>query len=203
MEYQTFNGIQFYQTTPKDYFKHSVGHTTILMHKYVWEYYNGLIPKGYDIHHIDRNRANNDISNLQLLTKQEHKELHAELLTPEEREWRRTNVVRNAVPKAIEWHKSDEGKQWHRQQAKTRSDNRTYRTLVCTHCGKSFTVFSNKDSKFCSNKCKTAYSRAFNRNKEERECIICGSKFLTDKYKKAVCCSPACRTIYGHQNRQT
>ena len=159
MEYQEFNGIQFYQSTPKDYFRHSVGHTTILMHKYFWEYYNGKIPKGYDIHHIDRNRANNDISNLQLLTRAEHKQLHAKLLTDEEREWKRQNVVNNAVPKAIEWHKSPEGIQWHKEQVATRKDNRSERKLVCTVCGKNFVIFSNKDSKYCSGACKARYFR--------------------------------------------
>lgn len=32
---------------------------------------------GYDVHHIDFNHQNNDPSNLQLLTKEEHKKLHA------------------------------------------------------------------------------------------------------------------------------
>ena len=154
MEYQTFNGIQFYQTKPNDYFRHSVGHTTILMHKYVWEYYNGKIPKGYEVHHIDRNRANNDISNLQLLSKAEHKRLHKELLTDEEREWKRNNVVTKAVPKAIEWHKSEEGKAWHQTQVLTRKDNRTERHFVCEVCNKAYSRFTNRDSKYCCNACK-------------------------------------------------
>lgn len=33
--------------------------------------------KDLDVHHIDRNKDNNDISNLQLLTKAEHTKLHA------------------------------------------------------------------------------------------------------------------------------
>ena len=89
MQYQEFNGIRFYQTEPTDYFRHSVNGTTILMHRYVWEFYNCKIPKGYHVHHRDGNKANNDISNLALLYGAEHWKLHGKLLTDEEREWRR------------------------------------------------------------------------------------------------------------------
>ena len=45
---------------------------TIKLHMDVWVYYNGEIPKGYDIHHIDEDKLNNNISNLELLTHSEH-----------------------------------------------------------------------------------------------------------------------------------
>jgi hypothetical protein len=43
-----------------------------LMHRYVWEKEKHKIPKGHDIHHIDENRANNRIENLECLPKSEH-----------------------------------------------------------------------------------------------------------------------------------
>lgn len=46
-----------------------------LMHRYVWEKHNGKIPPDHDIHHIDSNRVNNDISNLEIYTKSEHASL--------------------------------------------------------------------------------------------------------------------------------
>lgn len=46
-----------------------------LMHRYVWEKHKGEIPPNHDIHHIDSNRTNNDISNLELYTKNEHAKL--------------------------------------------------------------------------------------------------------------------------------
>lgn len=50
-------------------------------HRLVWESVNGPIPKdqnnrSYEIHHIDGNHSNNDISNLKLVTIQEHYDLH-------------------------------------------------------------------------------------------------------------------------------
>ena len=46
------------------------------LHRAVWEYYNGEIPKGYDIHHIDGNPLNNSIENLSCVSKSEHQKIH-------------------------------------------------------------------------------------------------------------------------------
>lgn len=48
----------------------------IYIHREIYEQIYGVIPKGYDIHHIDFNKLNNDISNLVCLTKAEHMRLH-------------------------------------------------------------------------------------------------------------------------------
>lgn len=43
----------------------------------IYEEHCGKIPKGYHIHHIDGNPLNNDITNLQLLTAEEHVQIHS------------------------------------------------------------------------------------------------------------------------------
>lgn len=43
-----------------------------LMHRYVWRFYNGEIPPNHDIHHLNRNKADNRIENLECLPKDEH-----------------------------------------------------------------------------------------------------------------------------------
>ncbi len=48
------------------------------LHVYVWEKYNGPLPKGYVIHHKDENHWNYDISNLECLTRREHYFRHKE-----------------------------------------------------------------------------------------------------------------------------
>lgn len=199
MEHQEFNGITFYQTSPKEYFRHSVGATTILMHRYVWEYYNHTIPKGYHVHHKDGNRANNDISNLELLKGAEHEKLHGKLLTDEQREWRRNNLNMNARPKASEWHKSEEGREWHKEQY-TRTADKLHQKFefTCLNCGK---VFQGEyGSKYCCNACKSAYRRKQNKDLVERICVICGKSFLSNIYSKSKCCSRHCAVILGHQN---
>lgn len=45
-------------------------------HRWVWMNHNGPIPKDYDVHHIDGNKDNNDISNFELLTRSEHQQKH-------------------------------------------------------------------------------------------------------------------------------
>lgn len=43
----------------------------------VWEKHNGPVPKGKLIHHEDRDKLNDDISNLRLMTRREHAREHA------------------------------------------------------------------------------------------------------------------------------
>ena len=49
---------------------------TIRHHRIIWEVVNGQIPDGYEIHHIDKNRSNNSISNLELVESSTHKQHH-------------------------------------------------------------------------------------------------------------------------------
>lgn len=46
------------------------------VHRLVWEVANGPIPKGFHIHHKDRNRLNNELSNLELVHRRDHARLH-------------------------------------------------------------------------------------------------------------------------------
>lgn len=52
---------------------------------YVWEKYNGPIPKGYVIHHKDENHHNDNIENLQLVTRSEHGKIHGVFKDPAKR----------------------------------------------------------------------------------------------------------------------
>lgn len=44
----------------------------------VYETFIGTIPKGYDVHHINHNKQDNRVENLELLTKKKHNETHKE-----------------------------------------------------------------------------------------------------------------------------
>jgi len=48
----------------------------------VWSAFNGEIPEGYVIHHRDFNHNNNKLSNLQMLTEQEHARIHGNYNKP-------------------------------------------------------------------------------------------------------------------------
>lgn len=192
-EYQEFDGIRFTLVNETGYYRHST--MRIYMHRYVWEFYNGKIPKGYEIHHIDFDRGNNDISNLQLVSKAEHRKIHADLLTDKQREWKRQNLNKNARPKAIEWHKSNEGTMWHSEQIKHMHKIGAFkRNLICTNCGKEYVgeLHKNGGNAFCSNACKSAYRRLHKLDSIEKTCPICGNTFLTNKYRPSKTCSRSC-----------
>lgn len=49
----------------------------IYEHRKIWEReHNKKIPNGFLVHHIDRNKANNQISNLLLISREDHPKLH-------------------------------------------------------------------------------------------------------------------------------
>jgi predicted DNA-binding protein YlxM (UPF0122 family) len=48
-----------------------------LLHRVVWEEVNGLIQEGYDIHHIDGDRSNSQLKNLELISHSEHSSVYA------------------------------------------------------------------------------------------------------------------------------
>ena len=43
------------------------------VHRWIWTQYNGPIPKGYDVDHINYNKTDNRIQNLQLISKEDHR----------------------------------------------------------------------------------------------------------------------------------
>lgn len=42
------------------------------VHRYIWEFFNGNVPEGYCINHIDGNKLNNRLDNLECITFQEN-----------------------------------------------------------------------------------------------------------------------------------
>ncbi len=49
----------------------------IKLHVYIWEKHNGNKPKHLELHHKDFNKKNYSLENLELLTKSDHRRLHA------------------------------------------------------------------------------------------------------------------------------
>lgn len=57
------------------YTQNKIGYYTCgrrLLHREVWKYHFGPIADGHQIHHRDRNKANNDISNLECVSLEDH-----------------------------------------------------------------------------------------------------------------------------------
>lgn len=73
---ETLDGFAVW-TEPKGYKVMWIDGRAVKCHVYVWEKANGPKPKGHDIHHIDENKANYALSNLELLSKSDHQKIHA------------------------------------------------------------------------------------------------------------------------------
>ena len=194
-KYKYYHNIKFTLDEKSGYYQNSTIHKSL--HRFVWEENNGVIPKGYEIHHIDFNKSNNHISNLIMLSKKEHLEIHSKSLTAEQRQFRRNNMNNVARPKAIEWHKSKEGLEWHKKHyQECLKESKPKIKRVCVFCGSEFIGYSN--SNYCSNKCKSAQRRKSGKDKITVKCIICGDYFSTNKYRPAKTCSKSCANIMWH-----
>lgn len=68
-----WNGERYNRTNRGYYRRRS---TSTFLHRDVWESVNGPVPMGYEIHHIDGDTTNNDIDNLECLTRSEHLARH-------------------------------------------------------------------------------------------------------------------------------
>lgn len=130
--------------------------------------------KNYDVHHIDRNRDNNDISNLQLLTKSEHTKLHA----------------------------LEDGKTLSEYKAKIPKPE--FIVKICEQCGEEYNSSKNVAHKqrFCSEKCKARYRRANGLNNTTRICKQCGKEFICDICSRTQFCSRQCAGKYNYYNNK-
>lgn len=62
--------------TAKGYHRISREGRHVMAHVWAWEQVHGPVPDGYDLHHVDLNRLNNDLDNLQMLTRADHRRVH-------------------------------------------------------------------------------------------------------------------------------
>lgn len=171
------------------------------MHVYVWEYYNGLVPDGYHIHHIDGDKSNNTIENLQLLSATEHEKLHGGMWDDERREWARKNIEK-ASAKAKKWHGSEAGHEWHKKHyEKMKEKLHQVHQFNCLVCGKEFQS-TQTSAKFCCNNCKSAYRRKIGVDNITKICSLCGGEYSANKYQKTKYC-PACKGKRHKKNRQS
>lgn len=190
-KFQYFDGVKFTKDEKTGYYLNSSIRKR--MHRYVWEYYNGEIPDGFQIHHKDKNKANNDISNLELIPFSLHAKLHCKERADERHEEVVENLIENALPKAMEWHQSEDGKQWHKEHFdRMKHKLHPEETMVCEMCGKEYKGKVSAENRFCSNKCKSAWRRQSGVDNETRICAYCGNEYITNKYSKTRTCGKAC-----------
>jgi hypothetical protein len=170
-----------------------------LLHRLIWEHYNGTIPKGYIIHHKNGNKLNNSIDNLQCMSQSEHCRLHRlqESDTLSER-------MRKNSKKLHGWHRSEEGRKSLAEKAKKEFQRRQFRLCVCAECGKEFSSIHTVPTKFCSNNCMSTERRKSGKDNETRACIICSNPFVINKYQLTKTCGKTCRAKHiGNLKRKS
>jgi hypothetical protein len=78
------------------------------LHREVWKFYKGDIPKGYHIHHVDGDKNNNYIENLNLVLDKLHSRFEAKKRHKDNPEWSK-DFHAKGIEKAKDWHKSEAG----------------------------------------------------------------------------------------------
>ena len=162
---------------------------------FLWTYFNGEIPEGCDVHHIDRNQDNNDISNLQLLPKTEHNKLHAAIKKKRKPEKKSTFTC---VVCGREYEAVSRGNNTYcsAKCKKIAERERAAETKVCEICGKEFKT-SDK-ARFCSKKCLGEYLK----KQETKTCPTCGKTFSALISQNQKYCSPEC-AAESYKKRET
>lgn len=146
---QFFNGKNYWKDQKSGYYRNASAKPHSL-HRQVWMYHYGEIDRDLVVDHIDRDKGNNQIENLRLVTKSENNKN-----VDEEEKQRRINWMDEIRPLTKEWHKSNEGKKWHSQHGVEAYKKRKPIEKICAHCGKKYltTQYDNK-ARFCCLNCK-------------------------------------------------
>ena len=177
-----------------------------LLHRAVYASFHGPIPEGIEIHHIDENKTNNAIDNLEALTRSEHLKRHRP------RGWTALPLDQRAIRVRELWatkepHRTRCGQcgnffettgtrakfcSGNCRAAHRRRDPIQCASSVCAYCGQPFLLYR-EGLKFCSSACSSASKR-----KSERNCIVCtGNFWATDP--RTVCCSRQCGYMFRSQ----
>lgn len=194
---QTFNGKVYRRHKGERYFSHGCHR----MHRDVWSFYNGPVPEGHEIHHVDFDTSNNSIENLVCLSLEEHRRVHRERFRAVGLNERQRQHLDEIRPLTAGWHRSEEGRKWHSEHARESFARREPETYTCKMCGKEFQS-KLYHSLFCSNACKSRWRRKEGLDDIVCICAECGREFTTNRYSKARCCSAGCAARHRWRERK-
>lgn len=101
-----------------------------------------------------------------------------------------TKALIRGQAKAIEWHRSEAGRDWSRENYKNSlALTHTKTTLICEQCGKEYEA---EKGKFCSKACQAKWRRGQGVDDETRNCVVCGKAFTVNRYRETKTCSKSC-----------
>lgn len=163
-------------------------------HRWVWINYYGNIPKGMDIHHKDGDKSNNEIQNLEMLSRSDHLKRH----------WQEgrfdLDKRRIQLAEARKWLKTTEGRQKQSESSKKAWIKRKTNIIFCIQCKKEV-LTTQPWTKFCGSACEKRFRRASGVDNIHVICPECGKTFMKDKTTKKVYCSISCGAKNSARNR--
>lgn len=193
MEHQLHFGKKFYLDRKKGYWI-STTCPRIRAHVWVWSKHFGEVPKGFHIHHKDGDKSNNFIDNLELMNQFDHLSLHSSKPENRKRSSEHCDRIRLLTK---EWHRSQEGREWHRLHAiRCNFGKNENKEMICENCGINYFTTKLSNTRFCSNKCKSSSRRASGIDDVKRTCIICLKEFFNNKYSKGETCGRKCGQVF-------
>lgn len=170
------------------------------LHRYTYEQERGPIPDGNHVHHVNGDKDNNDLCNLECLSGVRHREKH-----------RADMVVFGNSPQQLDHLASIRQLAMAAKAGKYVSPRKLRKCMsrerACAICGEKFTpaVTSNDSAAYCSAKCSHKVRNVYPETAYEAPttCAHCNQSFVPGRYAfgRKLYCSAACRDKYRYENR--
>lgn len=152
----------------------------VKLHREVWQSVHGPIPKGYHVHHINGDKGDNRIENLELLSHADHSAHHYDdHIKPHLAKAHANSRVANARARA----------------------ERLQRDLVCVICGCIYHSSAVNYSRFCSPAC-IEQARSTRFAGDDRLCEHCGTAYRATKRTQRYC-SRTCNSRAALERQQS
>ncbi len=174
----------------RSYFSRGVKGGTERLHRSIYEHHHGKIPKGYHVHHINGDKGDNRIENLEALTHKEHFGKH--LATGDDLKRKQAHMA-SIRPMTKAWHASPEGHRFHAENGRKSALSYVPVERTCEQCSIKFqSKRKEKNDRFCSNKCRSAHRRASGVDDIDFTCPVCQATIRRNRYAKSKTCGRKC-----------
>lgn len=181
---QKFNGRLYTRHKGRRYYTSGPTH----LHRKVWEFHKGEIPKGYHVHH-EKTHDDNQIEDLDCLLGTKHLSQH-------------NKGLRKGYPPEFHaaqraWSCSKEGKKFLHESGKRNAHFlHVEKQFKCECCGDDFITLDVGSNRFCSNKCKAKWRRDSGADDETRNCAECRKEYRINRYSRQKHCSRECGAAF-------